>query len=137
MTATTEHPAGAAARDDISEPTTIDEAVREAVGDVELRPDQRQAIEAVLHRDTLAVLATGTGKSLVYRVAGRLSPGLTVVVSPTLALQADQLLRSQRPLAVAINSQLTAAQQRRALARIAAGEVGFLFLARNSSVVQR
>jgi len=64
-------------------------------------------------------------------VAGRLSPGLTVVVSPTLALQADQLLSlaGNGPLAVAINSQLTSAQQRRALARIAAGEVGFLFLA--------
>ena len=64
-------------------------------------------------------------------MAGRLSPGLTVVVSPTPALQADQLLSlaGNGPLAVAINSQLTAAQQRRALARIAAGEVGFLFLA--------
>jgi ATP-dependent DNA helicase RecQ len=62
----------------------LDEAVSS------LRPGQREAMEAVLERDTLAVLATGVGKTLVYQVAATRLDGPTVVVSPTLALQADQ-----------------------------------------------
>ena len=60
----------------------------------------------MLHRDTLAVLATGTGKTLVYRVAGQALPGLTVVVSPTLSLQQDQLaaLAEAGPAAAVLNS---------------------------------
>ena len=44
--------------------------------DVEtLRPGQREAVEAVLVRDTIAVLATGTGKTAVYETAGYLLDG--------------------------------------------------------------
>ena len=85
---------------------------------------------APTERDTLAVLATGTGKSLIYRVAGQLLPGATVVVSPTVALQKDQLvaLSAVGPPAAALNSLLTRAQQRRVLERMAAGELKFLLL---------
>ncbi|HEY0166471.1 MAG TPA: RecQ family ATP-dependent DNA helicase [Jatrophihabitans sp.] len=105
-------------------------AVRQLLGDVELRPGQAEALEAVLERDTLAVLATGTGKSLIYRVAGQLLPGATVIVSPTVALQQDQLvaLSTAGPPAAALNSLMTAAQQRRVLERMATGELEFLLL---------
>jgi len=101
------------------------------LGNVPLRPGQGEAIEAVLRRDTLAVLATGTGKSLVYRVAGRLLPGLTVVVSPTLALQRDQLaaLTEAGPAPAMLNSLMRRREQQASLDGIADGSVGFVLLA--------
>jgi ATP-dependent DNA helicase RecQ len=57
-----------------------------------LRPAQRRAVDAVLQkRDVLAVLPTGSGKSAIYQIAGLSLGGLTVVVSPLIALQRDQL----------------------------------------------
>jgi ATP-dependent DNA helicase RecQ len=57
-----------------------------------LRPGQKEALEAVLSgQDTLAVLPTGSGKSAIYQIAALLIPGPTVVVSPLIALQVDQL----------------------------------------------
>ncbi|HEX8767712.1 MAG TPA: RecQ family ATP-dependent DNA helicase, partial [Jatrophihabitans sp.] len=108
----------------------VSATVRQLLGDVELRPGQAEALAAVLERDTLAVLATGTGKSLIYRVAGQLMPGATVIVSPTLSLQNDQLvaLSAAGPPAAALNSLLSQKQQRPVLDRMAAGEVDFLLL---------
>ncbi|HEV2886287.1 MAG TPA: RecQ family ATP-dependent DNA helicase [Jatrophihabitans sp.] len=108
----------------------VSATVRQLLGDVELRPGQAEALEAVLERDTLAVLATGTGKSLIYRVAGQLLSGASVVVSPTVSLQQDQLvaLSAAGPPAAVLNSLLTQAQQRSVLERMAAGELKFLLL---------
>ena len=108
----------------------VSATVRQLLGDVELRPGQAEALDAVLERDTLAVLATGTGKSLIYRVAGQLMPGATVVVSPTVALQQDQLvaLSSAGPPAAVLNSLLSRKHQRAVLDRMAAGELEFLLL---------
>ncbi len=96
-----------------------------------LRPEQREAIEAVLQDDTIAVLATGSGKTLVYVVAGRLLGGLTVVVSPTIALQADQVAALQEVglRAETYNSSRTAARRRRVLEQAAAGELDVVLLA--------
>jgi ATP-dependent DNA helicase RecQ len=65
---------------------------RERLGFDELRPGQEQAATALLEgRDVLAVMPTGSGKSAIYAIAGLLRPGATVVVSPLLALQRDQV----------------------------------------------
>ncbi|TKK80262.1 RecQ family ATP-dependent DNA helicase [Kribbella jiaozuonensis] len=65
---------------------------REWLGYESLRPGQEDAVRAVLDgRDTLAVLATGTGKTAIYQLAGLALGGVTVVVSPLVALQRDQL----------------------------------------------
>ncbi|MEV6286113.1 RecQ family ATP-dependent DNA helicase [Kribbella sp. NPDC051770] len=65
---------------------------KERLGYDVLRPGQAEAVAAVLDgRDTLAVLATGTGKTAIYQLAGLALGGLTVVVSPLVALQRDQL----------------------------------------------
>src|SRR3954467_4629711 len=70
----------------------IERVAREAFGFEALRPGQREAIEAVLAgRDALVVMSTGSGKSAVYQIAGLLTPGATVVVSPLIALQRDQV----------------------------------------------
>src|SRR3954467_8372634 len=70
----------------------IERVAREAFGFEALRPGQREAIEAVLAgRDTLVVMSTGSGKSAIYQIAGVLIEGATVVVSPLIALQRDQV----------------------------------------------
>ena len=56
------------------------------------RPGQQEVIEAVVARkDTLAVLPTGAGKSICYQIPGLYFDGLTIVVSPLIALMKDQI----------------------------------------------
>ena len=61
-------------------------------GFVGLKPEQQRAIDAVMSgRDSLVVLSTGFGKSLVFQLPAAARPGVTLVVSPLIALAADQL----------------------------------------------
>ncbi|HYT10291.1 MAG TPA: RecQ family ATP-dependent DNA helicase [Mycobacteriales bacterium] len=109
----------------------IRQAVREVLGTADLRPGQAEAIESVLARDTLAVLASGSGKTLIYTVAAKLIDGTTLVVSPTIALQHDQLraLHAAGERAAVLNASLPARQRRQALGDFAAGRIEFLLLA--------
>jgi ATP-dependent DNA helicase RecQ len=67
-------------------------ALRTQFGHEEFWPGQERLIQDILDgRDALAVLPTGGGKSLVYELAAQFLPGLTVVVSPLLALMRDQV----------------------------------------------
>ncbi len=64
---------------------------RDRFGIRKLRPEQRRAIRAVLDgRDTLAVLPTGYGKSLIYQVPAMMFDRPTLVASPLIALMQDQ-----------------------------------------------
>jgi ATP-dependent DNA helicase RecQ len=66
--------------------------LRETFGVETFRPGQEEAIRAVLAgRDVLAVMPTGAGKSLVYQLASQVLPGVTLVVSPLIALMKDQV----------------------------------------------
>src|ERR1700758_1446574 len=70
----------------------IEELARERLGFERLRPGQLDAVQALAGgRDVLAVLPTGSGKSAIYELAGLLRAGPTVVVSPLIALEDDQL----------------------------------------------
>ena len=96
----------------------IAELARERLGFERLRPGQLPAVEALAAgRDALAVLPTGGGKSAIYELAGLLRPGPTVVVSPLIALQDDQLahLRSAGLRAIVLNSQQSAGARAAAL----------------------
>jgi ATP-dependent DNA helicase RecQ len=65
--------------------------LRSVFGLEQLRPGQRAVIDSVLAgRHTLAVMPTGAGKSLCYQLPALLLPGMTVVVSPLIALMRDQ-----------------------------------------------
>jgi ATP-dependent DNA helicase RecQ len=76
---------------------TISDLARDRLGFERLRPGQEQAIAAAAAgRDVLAVLPTGGGKSAIYELAGLLRGGPTVVVSPLIALQDDQLAHLRR-----------------------------------------
>ena len=107
----------------------------EALGIERLTREQRTAIAAVERgEDVVVVLPTGAGKSAIYQVAGALRDGPTIVVSPLIALQEDQLARlteAEDTLgeAAALHSLLSEGRQREVLERFAAGEVRYLFLA--------
>jgi ATP-dependent DNA helicase RecQ len=120
-------------------PTPIDAAdvVAVEIFGFSLKPAQRSAVAALVRgRDTLAVLPTGSGKSAIYQIAGLVLGGLTVVVSPLIALQRDQArglgTRTRgdgRPVdVIALNSTLSAKDHAAAVARLAAGNVDFLML---------
>jgi ATP-dependent DNA helicase RecQ len=111
----------------------IARTAREALGFKRLRPGQREAIESVLEgRDTLVVMSTGFGKSAIYQIAGALIPGPTLVVSPLIALQQDQVEAIERRLpgeAAELNSSVAAGARREALDDLEGGALEYLFLA--------
>jgi ATP-dependent DNA helicase RecQ len=113
--------------------SSIRRVAREAFGFDALRPGQEEAIEAVLARhDALVVMSTGSGKSAIYQIAGLLTPGATVVVSPLIALQRDQveaLAKRAAGGAAQLNSKVARADREEALAELAEDALEFLFLA--------
>jgi RecQ family ATP-dependent DNA helicase len=97
-----------------------------------LRPGQDRAIAAALAgRDALVVMATGSGKSLCYQAPAAALPGLTVVVSPLIALMADQLAGLARAgiAAAALNSDMPEEAQRAVLDRARVGGLALLYVA--------
>jgi ATP-dependent DNA helicase RecQ len=96
----------------------IERLASERLGFARLRPGQLPAVEALVSgRDVLAVLPTGAGKSAIYELAGLLRPGPTVVVSPLIALEDDQLahLRAAGLHAIVLNSRQSAGTRAAAL----------------------
>ncbi len=70
----------------------LTEALRTHFGYESFQPGQEEVIRRVLDgKDTLAILATGAGKSLCYQLPALLLPGTTIVVSPLIALMKDQI----------------------------------------------
>src|SRR5438874_40291 len=103
---------------------------RTRLGFERMRPGQLRAISAASSgRDVLAVLPTGGGKSAIYELAGLLLHGPTVVVSPLIALQDDQLahLRAAGLSAIVLNSQQSAGARAGALVASADTDT-FVFL---------
>ncbi len=101
-------------------------------GWAQLTDEQLAAMEQVMAgHDVLAVLPTGAGKSAIYQVPALLLDGPTVIVSPLIALQNDQIEgigESRAPAAVALNSTQRAAERKRAWELLRAGEAEYLFL---------
>ncbi|MCG7418142.1 RecQ family ATP-dependent DNA helicase [Microbacterium sp. ACRRU] len=118
-------------------PATAEQSARtarEAFGWDALLPGQAEAIDAIVSgRDTLVVFPTGAGKSAVYQIAGCELGGVTVVISPLLALQRDQIASidaaPDAPAAVALNSRTGARGRTAAWAAIEGGEPVYAFLA--------
>ena len=109
---------------------TVRELARERLGFERLWPGQEQAVAAAAAgRDVLAVLPTGGGKSAIYELAGLLRGRPTVVISPLIALQDDQLahLRDAGLPATVLNSAQSAGARAAALVE-ACGPEEFVFL---------
>lgn len=110
----------------------VQQTASEVFGWEALTPLQSEAIAALCDgRDVVAIMATGSGKSAIYQLAGLHRGGVTLVVSPLIALQKDQIsaLADAGVGAVAINSQQRAAERRDAWERLESGQARFVFSA--------
>ncbi|PQO96538.1 recombinase RecQ [Massilia phosphatilytica] len=109
---------------------TIRRLLHTVFGIEHLRDGQQRVIDSVLDgRDTLAIMPTGSGKSLCYQIPARILDGMTVVVSPLISLMKDQLekLGELGIRAEQVNSSLSAEEERTALAAIQDGRCEIVF----------
>jgi ATP-dependent DNA helicase RecQ len=118
---------------DIEEPdqNDLEESLHEIFGLAHLRPGQREVIESVLNgRDTLAVMPTGSGKSLCYQLPALSLPGTAIVVSPLISLMKDQAEKLEEVGADAaqVNSMLNAEQELEALENIHSANSDVVFV---------
>lgn len=107
------------------------EVLRSYWGYADFRPGQVGIIEASLHnRDVLAILPTGGGKSICFQVPGILLPGLTLVISPLIALMDDQVrhLTQKGIKAYRIHSGLSSREVNNILENCINGPVKFLYI---------
>lgn len=103
----------------------------ERFGHADFRRGQWAPIHALLEGgDALVVMPTGSGKSVIYQLSGVLLPGLTIVVSPLIALMKDQKdkMMAQGVDAVAMHSHLSTLESREAHRQIQEGEGELLYL---------
>src|SRR3984885_1553163 len=103
----------------------------ERFGHADFQEGQWESIEALLEgRDALVVMPTGSGKSLVYQLPALMLPGLTVIVSPLIALMKDQQdkLASHGVDALAMHSHLSTAESRDTQQKMEDGTGEILYL---------
>ncbi|MFN2601155.1 MAG: ATP-dependent DNA helicase RecQ [Gemmatimonadaceae bacterium] len=103
----------------------------ERFGHADFRRGQWAPVQALLEGgDALVVMPTGSGKSVIYQLPALLLPGLTIVVSPLIALMKDQKdkLMAQGVDAVAMHSHLSTLESREAHRQIQEGEGELLYL---------
>ncbi|MDR0533306.1 MAG: DNA helicase RecQ [Verrucomicrobiales bacterium] len=111
---------------------TLTATLKQTFGYDQFRPLQREIIEASLAgKDVFALLPTGGGKSLCFQLPALLHGGLTLVVSPLIALMKDQVdtLQAAGVKATFLNSTLSAEQTRSRLASLHRGEYKLLYVA--------
>ena len=114
---------------------TVDDLTRhlsDQFGFEKFRPGQEEVVRAVLAgRDAMAVMPTGQGKSLCYQLPATLLPGLTLVISPLIALMQDQVasLKQRKIAAAAFHSGLTGAEKHRVIQDLNQKRLQLLYLA--------
>jgi ATP-dependent DNA helicase RecQ len=110
---------------------TKEDVLRQYFGYRQFRPLQAEVIEAVLAgRDALVIMPTGGGKSVCYQVPAMLLPGLTVVVSPLIALMQDQVrgMDAAGIPAAFVNSSIPFSAQQQVLEACMEGKVRLLYV---------
>jgi ATP-dependent DNA helicase RecQ len=115
-----------------SESLRLHQQLKETFGYSTFRPGQEEVIRAVLAgRDSLAVMPTGAGKSLLYQLPARLLGGTTLVISPLIALMKDQVdaLVEGGLRATFLNSSLSAEQRRERIQGLHRGEYELVYAA--------
>lgn len=108
------------------------EVLREVFGFEEFLSGQEEIVSEILAgRDGLAVMPTGGGKSLCYQLPGLVKEGVTLVVSPLIALMKDQVdaLQDKGVKAAVINSTQSWEEQKGTLDQVRAGEIKLLYVA--------
>ncbi|MGH3109643.1 MAG: DEAD/DEAH box helicase, partial [Gaiellaceae bacterium] len=90
--------------------TDLASSLQDLFGFEDFRPGQEDVVRAAVEgRDTLALMPTGSGKSLTYQLAAMLRPEPTLVLSPLIALMKDQVDKLPAPIAATatfVNSSL-------------------------------
>lgn len=111
---------------------TVTQALKRQFGYAFFRPGQLAIVERALQgRNVLGLLATGGGKSITYQLPATLLPGITVVVSPLIALMIDQVqqLRTRYKMSAAfINSSLDPLESKELLRDIRIGKYKLLYI---------
>ncbi|MCP9487383.1 MAG: ATP-dependent DNA helicase [Gaiellaceae bacterium MAG52_C11] len=112
---------------------SLQPALRRLFGFEDFRPGQERVVEAAVEgRDTLALMPTGSGKSLTYQLAAMLRPTPTLVLSPLIALMKDQIDKLPPEVsgqATLINSSLEPDEAARRLRAVADGRYRLLYAA--------
>jgi ATP-dependent DNA helicase RecQ len=114
------------------DPASYQVLLRQRFGLDSFRQGQREAIDHVLHgHNTLVVMPTGSGKSLIYQFSALAMPDTALVISPLIALMKDQVdrLQSRGIAATFINSSLTGEEQARRMTQLAAGHWNLIYVA--------
>ncbi|MEO1550662.1 MAG: DNA helicase RecQ [Pseudomonadota bacterium] len=112
--------------------TELDRTLAEVFGFDGFRPGQREIVEAVASgQDVLAILPTGAGKSLCYQLPALMGTGVTLVISPLIALMRDQVrsLRAAGVAAGALTSANTGEETDDVLEALGAGQLRLLYMA--------
>lgn len=118
--------------DKVLETMTVDDALKHYFGYDSFRPLQREICESTLaSRDVLALLPTGGGKSLCYQLPAVLHSGLTLVISPLIALMKDQVdgLSANGIPSTFLNSSLDERTAAERMERLGRGEYRLLYVA--------
>jgi ATP-dependent DNA helicase RecQ len=113
-------------------PPDLHSALHRSFGHTSFRPGQEQVIESLLGgRSALALFPTGAGKSLCYQLPSLLLDGLTVVISPLIALMKDQVeaLEARGIAAARLDSSLTPAEAAGVYEGIRNGRLKLLYIA--------
>jgi ATP-dependent DNA helicase RecQ len=116
----------------MSETLQLHEALKKYFGFTSFRPLQEQIIHDTLAgKDVFAVLPTGGGKSLCFQLPALVRPGLTVVISPLIALMKDQVdaLQAAGVAATFLNSSLATEESRARLRGLHNGDYRLLYVA--------
>ncbi len=110
---------------------TIREAFRKIWGYEDFRPPQEEIIRCLLSsQDALIVMPTGGGKSICFQLPALLQKGITLVVSPLIALMENQVkeLRERNLAAALLHSQLPKYERKQTLEAIGKGKLRLLYL---------
>lgn len=110
----------------------IHSTLQSVFGYSSFRLDQQAIIEHVLaKKDTLAIMPTGGGKSICYQIPGIILPGLTVVISPLIALMKDQVfqLHALGVAAHMLNSSLSSSEYAQTIEKVKNKTLKFLYVA--------
>lgn len=117
------------------EEVNLNEALKQHFGFDHFKGDQKAIIKSILeHKDTFVIMPTGGGKSLCYQLPALISEGVTIVVSPLIALMKNQVdlvrgFSEQDQVAHFLNSSLTRAQQKKVKEDLVAGKTKLLYVA--------
>jgi ATP-dependent DNA helicase RecQ len=112
--------------------TDLTSSLHSHFGFTNFRPGQAEAILNLLNgQHTLVVMPTGSGKSLIFQLAALHLPGVTLVISPLIALMKDQVdsLERRGVSATFINSTLTSSEQNRRLKDLVTGKYRLVYIA--------